>query len=634
MAKKKIPNMTRAEHKRALERAVGLQMAAMREANGHIFLPKLSRQDNGQDADIYTQVVETGNQLIENYRERSDLIKLPLKQSQVISYYSRNDVQQAIFRYAKGRKISVLRNFHAMFQGSQLRKPEDLLPIMMFYSQEPRLWPSIHGTISRHSSDGITVCDLVIEVDFKKSRIRSFNISRPIVRLFQNLGIEFRIKFSGNASPHIIIPAEALPHKWCRIGPCRGLYGKVLDYLRKQIKEPKTLDGSFRNPDHFLRMPYSLNENTGLVSAPITIEDYDRFSWEMARPDTVAVMEDWWSVPEDAPERAQALIDLVLGQRAVFAVPTPQSKTESLAPQMPDILSEPIRLGIIKAGEEIAARSALLMQDPLAKEAVHKISMALDGNQQNAKRLQIQTAKEYNINTQDMQLIWQWHSKANAIAYYSRPDVQETIYSYTRGRCIHLEGTDEFLVLNKPSDVSAFAAYMVGGGADPVFQCTNVRYDQDSGNMTACDMAVQVEQELAPSVALLLSGFQVPSFALYSGNTPMRIVIPFEVLGAKFSLSKLSELARVFDRYLRRMLKASDGIHISLYEGCIPVPYSIAYNCQNIHLPVRLENVYKLSSSASLAASVDEIEGIASFTSFMSTDAAENAAIFFKDIVL
>ena len=637
MAKiRKIKNMTRAEHKRALEKAVGLQSAAVREMMGQVFLPKLNRRDGKHDGDVYAQVLAAGQEVLEKCRV------LPGSRSErIISYYSRKDVQQAMFQYAKGRKISVLRNFRPMFRGSQLRKPDDILPIMMFYSQEPKLYPSIHGTVSRQDGSGRQVCDLVVEVDFKKSRSRSFNLSRPIIRLFQDLGLEFRVKFSGNASPHIIIPAEAFPRSRRKVSSCRNLYGKLLDFLRKQIKQPKTLDGSFRNPNHFLRMPYSINENTGLVSVPIRIEDFDRFSWEIARPESVVVIEDWWSIPEDASERTEKFIEMALGERTLFVVNSDLNKSaqEILAPQMPDVLGAPIQMGMVKAGEEIAACGNALMKEPSMKEVLHELQeTASDISQDDAAaRWQIahSVAQKYDVNRENVRLLWQWSDRADALAYYSRLDVQEAIYSYTRGRCVRLEGMDEYITLNEPSDIPALAAYMIGGDVVPIFQCTNAMYDPESIEMIACDMVIQVDQELSNAVVLLFRAGNIPSFVLYNGGTPVKMVIPFEVLKAGINLdsplSRLPDIAEAFNRYLRRMLKTSDGVHVCIYESSSPIPYSLAGDGERANLPVKLEDITKLSPDTTLANAVGIIEKI---ESFIPPDAEEKAAKFFVEAIL
>jgi hypothetical protein len=52
------------------------------------------------------------------------------------------------------------------------------------------------------------------------------------------------------------------------------------------------LDNSFSDGGHFLRLPYSLNERTGLVSLPLRPEDYDRFEPAMAETTNVRVGEE------------------------------------------------------------------------------------------------------------------------------------------------------------------------------------------------------------------------------------------------------------------------------------------------------------------------------------------------------
>ncbi len=645
MAKKrKIRNMTRAEHRRALEGAVRNQVAAMREVRGQVFLPRLSKYDADKDGDMYDQVVRAGQELLQNRHA------LPGSRTErIVSYYSREDVQRAMYQYARGRKISVLRNFRPMFHGSGLRQPGDIFPLMMFYSQELRLWPSIHGTISRHDGDGRTICDLVIEVDFKKSRERSFALARPLIRLFQDLGVEFRVKFSGNASPHIIIPAEAFPAN--RRKSFQNLYGKLLEFLRKRIKDPKTLDGSFRSPGHFLRMPYSLNENTGMVSLPIRVEDYDRFSWKMAHPDSVEVIEDWWflpDIPEDAPERTEALIQMALGNKTVFAMDrgTRDTAEEVLTPQMPDVLGLPVRMGIVKSGEEIAARGEALMRVPSMQSALGELrATQVDDAQDPAeqRRYVSTAAQKYGAKEQDLHLLWRWADNADALAYYSRPDVQDAIYSHVRERCVLMEGMAEYFTLGAPSDVPALAAYMVGGGATPAFRCTNARYDPEDGRMTACDMVIRVDSDLSKAVALLLRGFDMPCFALYSGGEFLQIVIPSEVLDQSITQLKIpptpftrgsstfGSLAEAFDRHLKRTLRTQNGIHVSLYEGLRPVPYSLAEDGKRVNLPLRLEDVSRASPEAASANQIGAIEEIGSFAP---PDAGEKAARFFNDVIL
>lgn len=80
----------------------------------------------------------------------------------------------------------------------------------------------------------------------------------------------------------------------------RGLYKALMNLIRRKVSKPNYIDMSFHNFNHFLRMVYSLNEQHGMVSVPIPIEQYDSFSPRLAQPDKVAVNLNWWQIPDDA----------------------------------------------------------------------------------------------------------------------------------------------------------------------------------------------------------------------------------------------------------------------------------------------------------------------------------------------
>ena len=371
------------------------------------------------------------------------------------------------------------------------------------------------------------------------------------------------------------------------------------------------------------------------------VDDFDRFAWESARPETAEVMDDWWiPVSEDAPERTEALIDMAFGQRKVYAVNPDMNreKQEALLPEMPETLGFPVQMGMIKTGEGIAARGVALMEEPSIQDALSELwEIPVDGEREEAERWRSANAiaEKHSVSKEDMRLMWHWSDKTGALAYYSRPEVQEAIYSYVQGRCIRMEGTEEYLTLSEPQDVFGLAAYMVGGGVTPSFRCTNARYGEERGEMIACDMVIKVKQELGKSVALLLRGFDMPSFVLYSGGEYMWIVIPFEVLEAganlKSPLKQLPDLAIDVTKHLRRMLQGNSGVSVSLYEDSAPILYSLADGGERVNLPVKLEDVARLSPDA---ARLDAVNTIEEMGSFIPPDAGEKAAKFFNDVIL
>jgi len=240
----------------------------------------------------------------------------------IMEYYTREDVQQAMFQYAQGRQVTILRLFKPLF--SALRQPEDVLHLAMFcLLQKTGFWPSLHGTISRKQEDESIVCDFIIELDYKADWARCFEMSRPIVQFFKELGLFFLIKFSGHCSPHIIIPAEAFPQRYTSQHMFRGLHKALMNVVRRKVSKPNYIDMSFHSFNHFLRLAYSLNEQYGLVSVPIPIEQYDTFSPHFAKPGNFTVNLNWWQVPDDAIERTQSLLKLIHAPEAVIAKPKP-----------------------------------------------------------------------------------------------------------------------------------------------------------------------------------------------------------------------------------------------------------------------------------------------------------------------
>ncbi len=228
---------------------------------------------------------------------------------QIYDYYFRSDIQVAVYEFAKGRQITVLKEFHPMFDG--LRAPEDVLYIALHCAKIDRhLWPSLHGTISRVDESGNYFCDFVVAIDYKKDWRMCFDEMQPLVEQLRDFGLSFCIKYSGNCSPHLIIPGELFPPDATRSQKIRT---DLLAYIKNTLKHPELLDTNLLREDYFLRLAYSLNENTGLVSVPILPEEYTSFSRRLALPDNAEVIPTWWgNYPEDAQYRLEAFFNQVL----------------------------------------------------------------------------------------------------------------------------------------------------------------------------------------------------------------------------------------------------------------------------------------------------------------------------------
>ena len=247
----------------------------------------------------YYRAVREGERLLNFYLEgkmpSEDMVEFDI----IFDYYSRADVQQAIYAYAEHRKITVMRAFQYFMPF--LKQSDDILPLAFFSSDPPFFWPALHGTITRYYED--TCCkDFVLDLDFKQSSWHAaFDAGRIVIQILRDCDVTFFIKFSGNNSPHIIIPAEAFPEDEQRASMMRR---KILKFVVNILESPKCLDMSFfKLPDHFLRLPYSMNEFTGLVSIPIAIKEYDDFHPQMADVEETVVMPDFGHIEPHAVER-------------------------------------------------------------------------------------------------------------------------------------------------------------------------------------------------------------------------------------------------------------------------------------------------------------------------------------------
>ena len=227
----------------------------------------------------------------------------------VLDYYGREDISSAICRAARGRKSHITdapqklgsaeANIPELSQNSQIL--EEARQFLQEYSPEdvPRKYPAFHAVISR---------DIVLEVDVKHDHKEAFERGRKALDVLDSYKIAYRIKFSGNSSPHIIIPEEAYQHLVPE-GEEEETFKKLYNFILGECSDAG-VDSSFSDPAHYLRLPYSLNENTGLISTPIKPEDYDDFQLGMAEIDAIQVAE-WWFDTRDFQSREDNMRSLL-----------------------------------------------------------------------------------------------------------------------------------------------------------------------------------------------------------------------------------------------------------------------------------------------------------------------------------
>ena len=254
-----------------------------------------------------------------------------LKTEEVLAYYGleRQDIAEALFRYGSERKVTMTDDPGTLGRGggeTGFRSTDEILnrakqTLDGMEGKVPRRYPAFHGTLARYPAAGGIIkrgqkgADVVFDIDVKGNYKEAFKEGRKILDFLDSYNAPYRIKFSGGSGPHIIIPYEAFPESLLN-----GRFDRVHSLLFKTISSRSRaghIDGSFTSMGHFYRMPYSLNENSGMASLPLRREQYDDFTPSMAEISNVQVDEEWFKEPDE--EAKEALTEIIrdgMGRRS------------------------------------------------------------------------------------------------------------------------------------------------------------------------------------------------------------------------------------------------------------------------------------------------------------------------------
>ncbi len=128
--------------------------------------------------------------------------------------------------------------------------------------KRPEFYPAFHQSVRKgpggegpHARDQHMDC--VFEADLPTWR-DSFQDVSAVISLFERYGVPYQHKFSGHRSLHIVIPGEIVPSGY-RGKSTRKLAGALLGWSNSQA----------HHLPRITRMPYSLNEDSGLACLPI-----------------------------------------------------------------------------------------------------------------------------------------------------------------------------------------------------------------------------------------------------------------------------------------------------------------------------------------------------------------------------
>lgn len=256
----------------------------------------------------------------------------------LIDYYSRDDIQQALLKVAKDREVvGVFRNGSFAKRPNTIEYPQDIVSmvrqgVMEFHCSLER-WSRPMALQQDNYNNLRKGWDMILDLDCK---VFEHGKAAAIVlcRALEKHDIKgYSVKFTGGKGFHIGIPWESMPtevnyepvaNKYPDLARKIALYlkdyakdglerellkrfgtpekiaeqmhvpiGKIMATGKageRQILDPYKvvdIDPVLISPRHLFRMPYSLHKGSYLVSLPLRHNELELFSKESARPEKV-----------------------------------------------------------------------------------------------------------------------------------------------------------------------------------------------------------------------------------------------------------------------------------------------------------------------------------------------------------
>ena len=280
--------------------------------------------------------------------------------SNILNYYSRNDIKRAILNSAKNREVSF------KFGDKGFGRRPDIIQfendvfelakqgVTSFHISE-ELWSNpllLKAGMSRKELDELRIgWDLVLDLDgadLELSRIAAL----IIVDALDYYGISTpNIKFSGNKGFHIVLPHSSFPKRVNDIElklMFPELSRSIANFIKNMIKEPLSknilekytlnelelkynvkreelqntngfnpfslidIDSVLISSRHMIRAPYSINEKSNLVSIPVSVQQLKNFDKNTALPENVEVNKQFFNTEGIIEDKTRQLFIQVL----------------------------------------------------------------------------------------------------------------------------------------------------------------------------------------------------------------------------------------------------------------------------------------------------------------------------------
>src|SRR3989304_84599 len=257
-----------------------------------------------------------------------------MNRSDIINYYSRQDIQNQIMTFSKDREVvGSLEDGRYLKRPDVLAYPKDLIErvrqgVVSFHGSVERWFNpmQLSPNMNQQELENLRMgFDLILDIDSKYKLEHAAVAADVLYSQLKDFGIKATIKFSGSRGFHIGISGDALPEsidfkKISKLYPqipqtvSEFLVEKIKDRLLEELiareggvaalvrtaesiselspYEFLNIERNWGNR-HLFRMPYSLHPKTWLVSLPLKREGLYKFETESANPENAKIQADF-----------------------------------------------------------------------------------------------------------------------------------------------------------------------------------------------------------------------------------------------------------------------------------------------------------------------------------------------------
>ena len=192
----------------------------------------------------------------------------------------------------------------------------------------PPVYPSLHYAVCRHWPGGR---DWVIEADADEWQ-QTWEAIEPVVGLIEALEVPYTLRYSGHCSPHLCVAEEDF------LEPSTLAEAVRLSKELETAVQRRLATNYVLLTEPISRLPYSFNEETGLICIEVPPQLYGAFEPSYAHLERVIISPMW--PPEQGSEQARCLIEWARGQRDVHAAPIHLFSRPPVTPTPPAVQAQ------------------------------------------------------------------------------------------------------------------------------------------------------------------------------------------------------------------------------------------------------------------------------------------------------